>query len=271
MIREFSLSVPASLEISHPVRKIAEDIFLLTPLSERGQNQLKLVFSEVIMNAIKHGSKQGATIYIHFTLTPDKLRVAVDDEGCEGKRVNSAQLQEIVAFQEQNDILTKTSGRGLAQIVKKWADTLEILDSAHGGITVIFEKNFVSAEEEAAIKAQEAQKVADAQRVAETPPAPLEEVVFHFGGTIDEINVHEKAKAIEEFFQNQFKTPKVLILDFTRLEFFLSIFIGKVVEWRRIAVEKGGDLKIININPELFEILDLTGVTHIINVALKPQ
>lgn len=262
MKREFTFSVPATEEVSPSVRAIAEVIFKKVPLSRKGQNRLKLVFSEIFMNAVQHGSNYFNPVHLYFCLDDEKIKVMIADHGREESRVTAEEMRKIINYQGgENDVLTKTSGRGLAQIVQKWTDKFEIANNDHGGLVVSFEKDFQEEEEEI----KEAPKATPKVVAADLP-----EVKFEFTGIVDETTIEEQTEPIDKHFE-ELKSPELIILDFDKTEFFLSTFIGKVVEWHRIATENGGDLKITNINQELYEILDLTGVIHLINITLKEK
>jgi len=46
----------------------------------------------------------------------------------------------------------------------------------------------------------------------------------------------------------------------------MSMFIGKLVGWKKVSDNNNGTMEIINISGELFDLLDLTGITHIIDI-----
>lgn len=267
MKKDFFYSVPASTQISPAIRATAEDIFKKTPLSEKDINRLKLVFSEIFMNAVKHGSEENSTVDIHFFIDTDKIRVLVEDCGKRDSKISVEELKKIIKFQEQHNSPTKTSGRGLAQIVEKWADRFEIERSAKGGIAIMFEKKFNSEFIDENIR----QSSSDQQKQEIKDFSQFEKEVFDFEGEIDESNIHQKTKIIEAFFEKKHKTPKLIVLDFENVKFFVSTFIGKVVEWRQKANEKGSCLQIINTSDSVYDIFDLVGLTKIIEIKQKTQ
>lgn len=278
MERKFSFSVPALEEISPAVRTIAENIFKNTPLSERDQNRLKLVFSEIFMNAIKHGSDRLSPVDIFFFIADDYIGITIEDRGKENKHIDAEELKKIVSFQEQNNDLAKTSGRGLAQIAKKWTDNFEVLDSLLGGIKVSVEKFYKEQEKPAEKEVEQIPEssLIEPQAVIKVEPAKEPEInedlpqeVFKFSGIIDETTIIQKTKRAEEFFKNYPQEPHLAIFDFNEVGFFMSTFIGKLIEWKKISTEHGGDIKIINLSEELYELLDLTGMNHLINISLK--
>ncbi len=272
MNQEFMFSVPALEEVSPSVRSIAESIFKNTSLSKRDQSRLKLVFSEVFMNAVKHGSAQFSPVNIHFLLQEDKITIKIEDHGSGKKNLKAEDLKKIVINEEEHNVLTKTSGRGLAQIAKKWTDEFDIKDSELGGICVVFGKNFKAGEEEEVPTI--IRNKASSYEIIPTMDMPTAEVglgekIFTFSGIIDETTILQKTKEVDEFFKKNEKVGNLIVFDFDQVEFFMSTFIGRLVEWKKEAKEKGGDLKIINIPADLYEILELTGINHLINLTAK--
>lgn len=268
MKKEFFYSVPATTQISPVIRATAEEIFARTPLSEKNRNRLKLVFSEIFMNAVKHGSDEDSTVDIHFFIDLDKIRILVEDCGRKASKISVDELKKIVKFQEQHDSPTKTSGRGLAQIVEKWADRFQIERSPKGGIAIMLEKGFESKEVDEKI----IEKISSIEKTKhENDSTNLEKEIFEFKEEIDESNINEKTTKIEEYFEKKYKTPRLIILDFEEVKFFVSTFIGKVVEWWQKSNDKGGNLKIINVSEAVFDIFDLVGLTKIIEIKQKTK
>jgi anti-anti-sigma factor len=274
-MKSYLLSIPANADLSPAVRNIAEKVFALTALKSRTQDRLKLVFAELYMNAVKYGSKESDPIYIHFYLLEDKIQVIVEDQGTGKNQIKAAELKKIIDFQEQNNDPTKTSGRGLAQITKKWTDFYDIADSKKGGIAVIFEKFFTEEEEKPKISSQKQElekknSTESAKKEPNTPEKPqnLPTKTFKFVGEIDGSHIAEDSKEIEAFLATM-DQPHLLVLDFGELKFFVSTFIGKIASWHQQAIAKRGDLKIIKVQKDAYDILDLVGLTKIITIELS--
>jgi anti-sigma regulatory factor (Ser/Thr protein kinase) len=136
----YKISISAKRSFGIPLRKIAEKIFRRSGFSPRECFRLACVFDEIFLNALKYGTKKGSCVTVFFEWEwGNYVRVRVDDKG--GRVLRTAdQIRKYMLHQIKNTNPIKRSGRGLAQIVSKWSDTLHIFQNKKGGISVSFEK-----------------------------------------------------------------------------------------------------------------------------------
>lgn len=89
-----------------------------------------------------------------------------------------------------------------------------------------------------------------------------------FKGQLDETNVDEKAKLIYAQIE---KTPKnlYLLLDFENLEYMNSKGIGYLTDWFSKISEGGGKIAIVKARPNILDILEVVGLTQLINCFLS--
>jgi len=122
----------------------------MSGFSEQWAYRFQSVVDELINNAIEFGSKPGETIEITFMSVMNRyIEVFVKDNGT-GKRGRKAkEIKRFVKEHKKEDPthLTGIRGRGLAQIVSKWADSMDFEDNAQGGITAHVIKHFQHDEE----------------------------------------------------------------------------------------------------------------------------
>jgi anti-anti-sigma factor len=88
--------------------------------------------------------------------------------------------------------------------------------------------------------------------------------MIKFQGQLDESNVDEKSKLIykliEENPQNLF-----LLFDFEELEYMNSKSIGYLTDWYGKVSEGGGKIVISKAKPNILDILEVVGLTQLIN------
>jgi stage II sporulation protein AA (anti-sigma F factor antagonist) len=85
-----------------------------------------------------------------------------------------------------------------------------------------------------------------------------------FKGQLDETNVDEKAKLIYAIIE---KTPQNLhlVMDFANLEYMNSKSIGYLTDWYGKVSEGGGKIAIAGARPNILDILEVVGLTQLIN------
>jgi hypothetical protein len=78
------------------------------------------------------------------SVTNQYIEVFVKDTGTGTGGRSAAEIERFVAERKKADpsTLTDIRGRGLAQIVSKWADTMDFKDNPEGGITAHVIKRF---------------------------------------------------------------------------------------------------------------------------------
>lgn len=85
-----------------------------------------------------------------------------------------------------------------------------------------------------------------------------------FQGQLDESNVDEKAKIIYELIE---QTPQnlYLLFDFEELEYMNSKSIGYLTDWYTKITEGGGKIVIAKTRSNILDILQVVGLTQLIN------
>lgn len=88
--------------------------------------------------------------------------------------------------------------------------------------------------------------------------------LIKFTGQLDESNVDDKAKEIYEIIN---VTPQslFLIFDFEKLEYMNSKSIGYLTDWYTKLNEKKGGIIVANARPNILDILQVVGLTQLIN------
>jgi len=259
-VKTYSLHVPATLDISPELRRIALHIFSECGFRGNTVEHLKLIFDEVLMNAVKYGSLPNSTIYITFEFVENKLTVYFEDEGGENK-ISAEELRRIIAYQQENNDPGKTSGRGLAQIASKLSDELQICNGKKGGLCIAFKKKLRTPEETLKKEAV----VAGSQNV-NTPEATFsEQKIFALSGELDNVHLAEKSKPVDDFLQ-RIVSPTLVILDFSAVTFCTSVAIAKLASWKHDLLAKKSDLLIKNTSTNILEILDLVGLNKFIRI-----
>lgn len=260
-MKHYCLHIPADLNLSSSVRKIAVQIFQNIGFDAIAASRLKLVFDEIFMNAVRYGSVEGSSVYINFDVEDQVLKVTFEDEGGENK-VTPEALKEIISHQETNTNLSKTSGRGLAQITQEWADGLHIWNGKKGGLAISFSKRLPQAGD--APEADVSQSIENAQTTTDIVHLPRQVIALQ--GEIDNSNLEEQVQVVEDFMQ-KLSAAYLLILDMQAVQFINSTFLAKVAGWKQSVGQYGGELVIQNVQPDILEIFELVGMTKLVPIA----
>ncbi len=256
-MKRYPLTIPANIHLAPALRSIAMCVFQECGFEGSTLSHLQLVFDELFMNAVRYGSTEESNIYITFEFEDPTLQVSLEDEGGE-KKISAQELKKIIVAEESNTDLGKQSGRGLAQISSKWADSLKVHDGTRGGICMIFTKILVEGEESVPkIHANTSLKSLP------NPHLPLEKLPI--SGQIDDVTFQKNTEPIDSFIDD-IEEPTLLILDFSHLEFCNSTFLAKVADWKQKMKKKNGDLVLQNVPEKIFEIFDLVGMTKMIHI-----
>lgn len=88
--------------------------------------------------------------------------------------------------------------------------------------------------------------------------------LLKFSGQLDESNVDEKAKEIYDII-NGIPQGLFLIFDFEKLEYMNSKSIGYLTDWYTKLNEKKGGIIVANARPNILDILQVVGLTQLIN------
>lgn len=122
----------------------------MTGFSQQWAYRFQSVVDELTNNAIEFGSAPGDNIKITFVSVKSQyIEVLVEDMGTGPKKKTAAEMMQYLEDHKHVDPTTITSirGRGLSQIVANWADSVEFLDNANGGITAHVIKKFETSEQ----------------------------------------------------------------------------------------------------------------------------
>ena len=265
--KKIELTLPATLKFSSLVRQIAEDVFSHVGFTKEWSNRLKLVVDELFMNANRYASVENESkIYVEFEYDDTSISFKIDDEGAGEKKMTSEDLKKKIAENKSAlGDLTKTCGRGLALISDLWTDTLAIVDSPRGGISITFTKVITT-------EAPPAPPLPQAS-VAVPAPAPKKEVspvvpkgpteVVKIVGEVDQSNIEEKVKPVEEKVASMPENG-VLVIDCAELIYFNSTFIGHLAGWHNAMAKKKGQLMLKNTNTEVKDVLNLVGLSRVV-------
>ncbi|MEI7511261.1 MAG: ATP-binding protein [Candidatus Peregrinibacteria bacterium] len=149
-MKECSVVIPADFRFNASLRNISECAFAYAGFGNRAIQRLVLVFDELFMNAIKYGSDGPEdSIHIFFEWEEGEyIRVRIEDEGKQLSRTAAEELKKKMNKEFLNHNPSKSSGRGLAQIVLNLTDDLQIIQSSFGGISVTFMKKVSLSENE---------------------------------------------------------------------------------------------------------------------------
>lgn len=85
-----------------------------------------------------------------------------------------------------------------------------------------------------------------------------------FQGQLDESNVDEKAKTIYQLIE-QFPQNLLILMDFEALEYMNSKSIGYLTDWYGKVSQGGGQIVIAKAKTNILDILQVVGLTQLIN------
>ena len=250
------LSVPADLHFSAGVREFVNEYAVYNKFSSDVCNKLKLVVDELFMNAVRYGSDKNSKVVVKISYNDNKISGMVEDFGEGDKKISVEELKQIIVEQTNNNVIMKTSGRGLAQIVNKWMDKINIKNNKTGGICIHFEKTITND-----YQPQKSHK----KPFVTIQPTSLKEKVFVFEGEINQDNLQEHKQTVLDFLAEH-ENPYRIILDFEKLYYCNSTFIGQIAEWYNKIKKCSGELIIKNPNSDIMDIIDMVGLTKIIPI-----
>ena len=129
-IRE--LSLPSKLDSLDRVEQFSLELKRLARLSDERYNDVMLILTEAVTNAIIHGNKQDPSkkVVITVKLDDQNLTIIVKDEG------PGFDPEKVPNPLEQENLL-KTGGRGI-YLINQYADYVHYSDKGNQ-VTIIFE------------------------------------------------------------------------------------------------------------------------------------
>lgn len=99
---------------------------------------------------------------------------------------------------------------------------------------------------------------------AQTDESVGKTVIVAFEGQLDETNVEEESKKVYE--QMDQEGLKNMIFDFSGLTYLNSKSIGYLADWQEKVSQKGGKLIICGVQENIYDILDVVGLTKLIDM-----
>jgi len=114
----------------------------MTDFSSQWAYRFQSVVDELANNAIEHGSGPDDKILVTFFAIPNQeIRIIVEDHGHPTDPKNAEQVMAAMQANKNRDKdQFSIRGRGLAFIIDKWTDKLEITDRPNGGLRVCVTK-----------------------------------------------------------------------------------------------------------------------------------
>ncbi len=253
MMRNIKILVPANLAFSAGIREISQEAANSAGFQDKQKNMLRLIIDEIFMNAVKYGSDNTSSVFLEFVIEENKLTCGIEDEGKGTIKLSAEELRNTMQRERENSELQKTHGRGLAQITSELVSAFEVSDRQNGGLRIefIMEKNDNVEEFKPKIS-----KLKSERRI-------LPEKTIKISGIIDLNNIDGVKEKVEGIFSEHINEAFRLIFDFTELKYFNSSFLALLANWQSILEKTKGECIIKNPTDEVFEILDLVGLTNI--------
>jgi anti-anti-sigma factor len=87
--------------------------------------------------------------------------------------------------------------------------------------------------------------------------------IIRFTGDLDATNAEETLKSITELFE---MGHTHIIADFQKLRYVNSTGLGILLHINRVATEQGGCFKIVNINENAYEIIEIIGASSLLEI-----
>lgn len=249
------LEVPADLFFSASIRDFGKDMFKMSGFDDSWQNKLKLVVDELFMNAVKYGSDPRENVYLIFEVLHDGIIFSIEDTGTGKKGCSVEALQKKVQSHKDDNSVTKTSGRGLAMFTDTWSDGFEITKSSYGGIKISFKK----------LVNTESKKMNENIKTPSVTKQKEKQITVQFEGEIDQFTIEKNTKPIEEMLKKNLVNTE-LILDFEKVTYINSTFIGHIAALYTNLLKRNSSMKIIKVNQDIYEIFQLVGLTKIMNI-----
>lgn len=85
-----------------------------------------------------------------------------------------------------------------------------------------------------------------------------------FSGQLDETNIEAEAKKVYEVLEQG--KAKNFIFDFSDLSYLNSKSIGYIADWQQKISQGGGKLVIFGAKENIFDILDVVGLTNLVDL-----
>lgn len=257
-IEKTSIEIKADLKYSKILRDFVTEYLTGEGVPKLQVRRLVLVTDELFMNAVRYGSDENSFVRVWVEVGVDGVRIGVEDEGVGRKKIRAKELRGLIEENIVNMKNNQTSGRGIALIVDKWTDGWDVNESRLGGILVSV---FVNSDNYIEKKENEEQKPVTIKNTKDYSDMSVKKV--NFDGYVDQSVLPKYADEMQQVIENSGNT--LFVLNFEKLTYVNSLFIGALAGWLNRAKERGGDIIIIGAQKEVAEILDLCGVFQIIS------
>ena len=255
---QIKLLVPANLAFSSGVRDISKEAATLVGFDDKDKNLIRLVIDELFMNAVRYGSDDKSHIFVEILDHEGKLICAIEDEGKGESKIKAEALKKIIEEKRDEVSLDKEHGRGLAQITTQLVSAFDVFDKEDGGLRIEF------AIEKGQAEAKSSKNKPKAKSGIEEKILP--EKTVRISGSIDLSNLQEIITPINEVLEKYKNKPFRLILDFTKLDYCNSTFLGCLAEWHSKLDAYKGEVVVRNPKPNVKEILDLVGLSTVLRI-----
>ena len=262
LLTPIKIELPANLQLSEGIRELVANILRVAGFDQTWVHRLVLVVDEVFMNAVKYGSVENKNqVHINFYPKTDHLYIEIEDEGAGEKKVEIEELRGIISANEENNDLTKSSGRGLSMIVTSWTDRYEIERSDRGGTKICLTKYFATATPPTTPTDTTKSKKPVVQKKA----ASAEDIlVYELKKSFDIHNEADKTELLSAIEQSQ---KNLVILDFTNITYINSVFIGLITKIFNKLNLAQGMLALCNLSNQIEDTLNLVGLSNILILA----
>ncbi|MBN2087140.1 anti-sigma factor antagonist [Candidatus Peregrinibacteria bacterium] len=268
--QKIELKLPANLKFSSLVRHMTEEVFSYIGFTKEWSSRLKLVVDELFMNAVKYGSTEDkSTVHIELLFDETMVEFRIQDDGTGLHKISVDDLKKRIQQNADSNDVTATSGRGLALITSLWTDELKVEEASIGGIAIYFMKKIetTSPPPMQIVESVEGQVEGQVEEQIEEPVVELKGpiITVKLQGEIDQSNLEKMTTPVKEKLDTLPEGAK-LVLDFGDVIYINSTVIGHLAEWHNDAEKKKGKLVVINANDQIKDVLDLVGLSRVLNI-----
>lgn len=250
--KNIQLILPADLQFSNAIRSFISDILTLLQVKSLWNNRIVLMADEIFMNAVKYGSDQhNGHVYINLEIDKEKIILNIEDEGKGEKKIDPEELEKIIHNNSLDKTLIKTSGRGLALIVKNWADNVRFLHSDEGGLKISITKKLENIIEE----------ILDPQNVSMYNNEDIDLIDF---SSFDFNDSGIEHKIIDQISNSR---KKAFIFDFKKVTYINSLIMGIIAKIYNTVEVKNQLLFLINVENKVLDVLKSVGLDQLISIA----
>lgn len=243
---------------------MAADLFVAAGFDKTWASRLTLVVDELFMNAVYYGSKPDQTkVYVEFEYDSKSFTFSIEDEGAGEKKVSPEELFALIERNKKNKDLTRTSGRGLSMITGQWTDKSDIVKSEHGGLKLSFQKSIESKPAPAPDLSAISKKMVPAKSAKPSVQSATGSKEIVLSGEIDQANMKTQIAPVAHQVE-MMEEGGVLTLDFSKVTYINSLFIGSLAAWHTHMQHKKGKIVLKNMNPQVKEVLDLVGLLKVV-------